>query len=70
MRLLAEIILIAAIIAVAWDKPFHEWVGDAVPLLVKQSAGEDRASANSTRDRRALPADPANYDPASSQPTP
>ncbi|MDQ6625625.1 MAG: hypothetical protein M3Y69_05720 [Verrucomicrobiota bacterium] len=56
MRLLAEIVLIAAIIAVAWDKPFHEWVGDAVPMLAKQSAGADRASSNSAHARRALPA--------------
>lgn len=51
MRLLAELILIAALIGVAWEKPYHEWVGEAVPLLAKQSAPAEKAGV-----RRALPA--------------
>jgi hypothetical protein len=64
MRLLAEIVLIAAIVAVAWDKPLHEWVGDVVPMLAKQSAGDERSLSNATRVRRPLPAT------AAAQPSP
>ena len=58
MRLLFELLLVGALIAVAWEKSYHELVGEAVPMLAKQPA----APVSPTR--RALPANGVAAAPA------
>lgn len=51
MRTLLELLLISALVIVAWEKPYHEWLGEAVPIFAKQPAHSDVGKV-----RRALPA--------------
>ena len=52
MRLLFELLIIAALIAAAWEKSYQERLGEALPMFAKGSSPPPRAEPA----RRAAPA--------------
>ena len=55
MRLIAELVVVAALVAFGWQRSYRDWAGDAIPMLAKDSAPAKAKRATAARDAAASP---------------